>query len=166
MFNSYRNSQKDATVYQNLLRHVYMKLNVFRATHRPSSGAQNCTGSLWFCIREVVGLLVAGRCQRPATQCPTTSRMQNQWLPVHFWAPDDGRRVARNTYKHGVINFDTLLHLVGYFSTNYAMMHGSTNIKIPMFLTVILTNLDMHTLTCYRNRLLKRGNVTADLLCN
>ena len=28
-----------------------MKLNMFRATHRPSSGALNCTSSLWFCIR-------------------------------------------------------------------------------------------------------------------
>jgi len=26
-------------VYQNLLFHIYMKLNMFRATHRPSSGA-------------------------------------------------------------------------------------------------------------------------------
>jgi len=25
-----------------------MKLNMFRAAHRPSSGAQNCTSSLWF----------------------------------------------------------------------------------------------------------------------
>ena len=31
--------QQDATVYQNFLFHFYMKLNVFRATHRPSSGA-------------------------------------------------------------------------------------------------------------------------------
>ena len=36
---SYRRIQQDATVYQNLLFHVYMKLNMFRATHRPSSGA-------------------------------------------------------------------------------------------------------------------------------
>jgi len=34
-----------------LLFHIYMRLNMFRATHRPSSGAQNCTGSLWFFIR-------------------------------------------------------------------------------------------------------------------
>jgi len=34
-----------------LLFHIYVKLNMFRATHRPSSGAQNCTGSLWFFIR-------------------------------------------------------------------------------------------------------------------
>jgi len=30
--------QQDATVYQNLF-HIYMKLNMFRATHRSSSGA-------------------------------------------------------------------------------------------------------------------------------
>jgi hypothetical protein len=39
-------------LYQNLLFHAYMKLNMFRAKHRLSSGAQNCTSSLWFCIRE------------------------------------------------------------------------------------------------------------------
>jgi len=27
------------TMYQILLFHIYMKLNMFRATHRPSSGA-------------------------------------------------------------------------------------------------------------------------------
>jgi len=26
----------------------------FGATHRPSSGAWNCTSSLWFCIREML----------------------------------------------------------------------------------------------------------------
>jgi len=49
---SYRKIQQDATVCQNLLFLIYMKLNMFRATHRPSSGAKNCTSSLWFCIRE------------------------------------------------------------------------------------------------------------------
>jgi hypothetical protein len=29
---------------------IYMKLNMFRATHRPSSGAWNCTGSFWLFI--------------------------------------------------------------------------------------------------------------------
>jgi hypothetical protein len=69
IYNSYRNSQQDATVFQNfLLFHVYIKLNMFRATHRPSSGAQNCTSSLWFCISErSLNAEVAGRCQRPAT---------------------------------------------------------------------------------------------------
>ena len=53
-------------MYKNLLFHVYMKLNMFRATHRPSSGAQNCTSSLWFCVRErLLDAEVAG--QRPAT---------------------------------------------------------------------------------------------------
>jgi len=44
-----------------------MKLNIFRATHRPLSGAQNCTSSLWFCVREsLLDAEIAGRCQRPA----------------------------------------------------------------------------------------------------
>ena len=36
---SYRKIQQDATVYQNLLFYIYMKLDMFRATHRPLSGA-------------------------------------------------------------------------------------------------------------------------------
>jgi len=36
---SYRKIQQDATMYENLLFHIYMKLSMFRATHRPSSGA-------------------------------------------------------------------------------------------------------------------------------
>jgi hypothetical protein len=31
--------------------------------------------------------------------------------------------------NHGLINFDKLLHLVGFFCMNYTMIHGSTNIK-------------------------------------
>jgi len=34
-----------------ILFHIYMKLNMFWATHRPSSGAWNCTSSLWLRIR-------------------------------------------------------------------------------------------------------------------
>jgi hypothetical protein len=34
-----------------ILFHIYIKLNMFRAKHRPSLGAQNSTSSLWFCIR-------------------------------------------------------------------------------------------------------------------
>jgi hypothetical protein len=34
-----------------LLFHIYMKLNMLRATHRPSSGVYNCIGSLWLFIR-------------------------------------------------------------------------------------------------------------------
>ena len=69
---------------------------MFRAAHCPSSGAQNCTSSLWFCIREtLLDIEVVG--QRPATSTSNNlSHMQNQRLLVQFWAPDDGRRVARN----------------------------------------------------------------------
>ena len=42
--------------------HIYTKFNVFWATRCPSSGADNCTSSLWHTWR-VVGSVVAGRCQ-------------------------------------------------------------------------------------------------------
>ena len=48
--------------FKGLIFHVYVKLNMFRATHRPSSGAQNCNTTLWFCIRErLLDVEVAGR---------------------------------------------------------------------------------------------------------
>ena len=41
-----------------------MKLNIFRATHLPPSGTNNCTGSFWFfiCGRLFVRV-VGGRCR-------------------------------------------------------------------------------------------------------
>jgi len=42
--NSYRNSQQDATVYQNLLFHVYMKLNMFWVTHEEPKTALAASG--------------------------------------------------------------------------------------------------------------------------
>jgi hypothetical protein len=81
--NSYRNNQQDATVYQNLLFHVYMKLNVFQATHRPSSGAQNCTSSLWLCIREKLWSLRLLTASSNLND-HNLSRMQNETQLVQF----------------------------------------------------------------------------------
>ena len=36
------------------------------------------------------------------------------------------------SYKQWIINFDTVLYLVGYFYMNYTMMHGSTNVKLAV----------------------------------
>jgi hypothetical protein len=69
------------------------KPNMFRATHRLSSGAYNCTSSLWFCIIlcRVVGRVVAGRWQRPATTPPTPSALSHGvrvfWRNSKFLAP-------------------------------------------------------------------------------
>jgi hypothetical protein len=53
--------------------------------------------------------------------------MKNQRLPVQFYAPDDGRRVARNMLSFISIrnnkNVVTPLHLVGFFLMNCTMMH-------------------------------------------
>jgi len=146
--NSHRNSQQDARVYEKvLLFHVYIKLNMLQATHRPSSGAQNCTSSLWFCISErLLDVVVAGRWRRPAT---TTSNnlctYANQRLLVQFELLMMGG-VSPETcwalYKHGIIkSFGTLLHQVGYFYVNYNMTHGSMHI---MFNLLKLTGCVMH----------------------
>jgi hypothetical protein len=143
-YNSYRNSQRDATVYQNfLLFHVYIKINMFRATHRPSSGALNCTSSLWFCIRKrLFNVVVAGRCQLSLTTTTSNnlSCMQNQRLLVQFWAPDDGWCVAETCwtlYKHEIIkSFDTLLHLVGYFYMNYVWVICVSTVGTVVTVTV------------------------------
>jgi hypothetical protein len=49
--------------------------------------------------------------------------------------------VSPETYcascKYGIINFDTLLHFVGFFCMNCTMMHGSTNIMF--FYCYVLT---------------------------
>ena len=36
------------------------------------------------------------------------------------------------SYKYGKINFDILLHLVGFFCMNFTMMHGSTTHQVSI----------------------------------
>jgi hypothetical protein len=96
LVNSYRNSQQDATVYQKFLFYVYMKFNMFRKTHRPSSGAQNCSSSLWFSIRErllEVDCLLAGT--RCSILCPLAS--SQQICMTYIW---------RSTYSRELLVMD------------------------------------------------------------
>jgi hypothetical protein len=56
----------------------WMKLDMFRATHRPASGAWNCTSNFWFCIRgRLSWRAVFGRCQvvYATWQRPTTAHL-------------------------------------------------------------------------------------------
>jgi hypothetical protein len=132
-YNSYKNSQQDATMYQNLLFHVYMNLNMFRATHRPSSGAQNCTSSLWFCMHErLLEAEVAGHMQQP--QCPTTfhvCKSRGCWCSFELLMMGGvSLETCWASYKYGIINFNTLLRLVGYFCTNYVcVLLRSPNVR-------------------------------------
>jgi hypothetical protein len=60
-----------------LLFHIYIKLNMFRATHRPSSGAKNCTGSLWFFIRgRLLDVLPDNVQQLHVQQLPTYEKLE------------------------------------------------------------------------------------------
>jgi hypothetical protein len=46
------------------------------------------------------------------------------------------------SYKYGIIKFDTLLHLFGFFFMNFTMMYGSMNVKpmvgVVTFLVIFL----------------------------
>jgi len=55
--------------FTSLLLYVYVWLNTFRAPLRPSSGAYNCTRSLWFYRWSVVG---HGLMRPRPTTLPTT----------------------------------------------------------------------------------------------
>jgi hypothetical protein len=60
--------------FTSLLLDVYVWLNMFRASPRPSSGAYNCTRSLWFyCWREVAGALLVVVCQTTTNNARATS---------------------------------------------------------------------------------------------
>jgi hypothetical protein len=129
---AYRKTQYDATDYQNLLLHIYIKLNMFWATQHPSSGASsNHTSNN------------LPRMQTRGCQCSFRPLMMGGVLPETCWA----------SYKYAIINFDTLLHLVGFFCMTCIMMHGSTNIK---FMKQGIISNRQHTCTY------KRHNKTHD----
>jgi hypothetical protein len=67
---------------------------------------------------------------------------------------------CRASHKHGIINFDTLLHLVGFFCMNFIMMHGSTNVEFFLYLVSFLSVLGFLAFNfIYRLILLKICNV-------
>jgi hypothetical protein len=66
----------DATVFTSLLLDVYVWLNMFRAPLRPSSGAYNCTRSLWFYRWKVaVAALLVVDCQILNLISPTNNAL-------------------------------------------------------------------------------------------
>jgi hypothetical protein len=88
--------------FTSLLLDVYVWLNMFWASPRPSSGAYNCTRSLWFYRWSVVvGALLVVVWQTTTNNAPTASlQRQNQRLLVQLYAPDDGRKGSRNMLNH------------------------------------------------------------------
>ena len=72
---------------------VYLRLNMFRAAHRSSSGALNCVCSLWFiypCGDRPLPRL-SGKSIHPFPTQP--------WLQTQFRAPDDEQCAARNMFS-------------------------------------------------------------------
>ena len=79
--------------FTSLLLDVYVWLNLFWASHLPSSGAYNCTRSLWFNRwRAAAGAsLVVVRQTMTNNAAAAALQRFNQRLLVQLYAPDDGR---------------------------------------------------------------------------
>jgi hypothetical protein len=61
-------------IFTSLLFDVYVWLNMFRASSRPSSGAYNCTRSLWFNRwTAAAGVLLVVACQTTTNKVPAAS---------------------------------------------------------------------------------------------
>jgi len=61
-------------IFTNLLLDVYVWLNMFRASARPSSGAYNCSRRVWFYRwREAAGALLVVVWQTTTNNAPTVS---------------------------------------------------------------------------------------------
>jgi hypothetical protein len=77
---------------------------MFRATHRPSSGAQKLIAAYGFTASELL-MMVVGR-----------------------------PKLVEQLRNIGIINSTTRLYLVGSFYEIYVTMHGSMNIKLEYHL--------------------------------
>jgi hypothetical protein len=112
--------------FTSLLLDVYMRLNMFRASPRPSSGAYNCTRSLWFYNWKAAAgvlLVVVWPVNRPdhnqqrSTHCsPTVLRVRASVL----------QRVFICTYPQ---LYDTHTHC-GLPVTTHACTHARTHTQI------------------------------------
>jgi len=93
----------------------------------------SCTSSFWFYIRvRLLNVEDAGRCQDKSMysyldsiqqpQRPTTSNVcktRDCWCSFELLVMGGlSPETCWALYKYGIINFDTLLHLVGYFCMN------------------------------------------------
>ena len=115
------NHQLDSTICPVYYPDVYLQLNMFLAFPRPSSGAHDCSSSLWFYLRIVVTVVLfswSGRPARTGKQLPPRSNGKPRGCHCSRWAPDDRREDARNMLsckKTSSNKLEKFLHLVGWF---------------------------------------------------
>ena len=129
---------------QILLLHIYMKLNMLRwhtANHQEPKIAlaasdvsymEGCWAWSWWTLSGTVCLTTSTnytsdnlpRMKNRGCQCSFRLMMMGGVSPETCWG----------SYKHVIIKFDTLLHLVGFFFMNCSMMHGSMNVKFEILL--------------------------------
>jgi hypothetical protein len=105
---------------------------MFRAKHRPSSGAQNCTSSLWFCIRErLLDFVVPGR-----------------WLRQAIWSSQDIKQAdkfcwTQDIHLCGALAPDSFLAMADTFTHHWRY---NTPIILLTNIVAVLINTPLHRL--------------------
>ena len=113
--------------FTSLLLHVYVWLNMFRAPLRPSSGAYNCTRSLWSCrwsvavaallvvVWQVMNNLPDYDQQRSNHHTPTVKPEAPSAVVCSWWWAETPQ-TCWATHKHQVINlWNCCIFLVDLF---------------------------------------------------
>jgi hypothetical protein len=127
------NQPTRCNTFTSLLHDVYVRLNMFRALFRPSSGAYNCTRSLWLCLWSVaVGVLLFVVCyhdqQHSNCHAPTVKPEAPSAVVCSWWWGGEAPETCWATHKRHVINlWNCCICWLNYL--NHMMMHGLANVK-------------------------------------
>jgi len=112
-----RNTNKKQLCNRIYYSKVYWRLNMFRAAHRSSSGALNCTCSLWFIYPcgdsyWLWPAVPTQSWQRPFTTWVYKPEAANTVQSAWSWAVCRSKHVEPSV-NFVMVNFITKLHLVG-----------------------------------------------------
>ena len=121
-----KKTQKDATLYQNFIIPYFKWSSTcfgrHTGHHQELKTAQAASGFAYVEGCQTLSCPTTFHvCKTRGCLCSFKLLMMGGVSPETCWA----------SYKYGIINFDTLLHLVGFFlCKNCTVMHGSTNVKL------------------------------------
>ena len=123
--------------FTSLLLDIYVWLNMFRALLRPSSGAYNCTRSLWFCRWSVAvwaGYLPDHDQQHSKRQAPTVKPEAPSAVVRSWWWAGEAPETCWATHKRHVINvWNCCIWLVDLFESwlGYCLLDWEIRGSIP-----------------------------------
>jgi hypothetical protein len=117
------NHQPNAIIFQFIILKFVHSSTCFGRFPAHHQERNDCSGSLWFCLRIVVIVVLCSWSGRPTTN----TELSYQKLCSYNRRPEDENIVARNMYRIQINQKKLCVKLVTY--QNYTKMHGQKNIK-------------------------------------